>query len=234
MDGERKIAVVRAVAFVVLLAILAFAAWRLGWADYLLGEGGIRRLEALVARNLPAAIAIYALSVVVGGTALALPGFLFPIAAGVLFGPWLGTVCCVLAATLSAVISFLAGRTFLKDVVKPLALRNRHLKRWLFDEADRDAVLMLLITRTIPVIPYNLQNFAYGTTDIKLSTYTWCTLVFMVPGTALYTFAAAGVVDESNRALYLALAAVLVVLVGLSVVLVHRRAQAVGKERSGR
>ena len=70
-----------------------------------------------------------------------------------------------------------------------------------------------MLTRLIPLFPYNLQNFAYGVTDIKLSVFTIGSLVFMLPGTAMYTIGTAGIADSENRWLYLATAAVLAVSV---------------------
>ena len=162
-------------------------------------------------------------ALVVLGVVLAVPGFLFAIAAGVLFGPVLGTICYVVGATIAAVIAFLAGRTFLKGFIKPIAMRNKHLKRWLYDEIDRDAIIVLLITRTFPIIPYNVQNFAYGTTNIDLWTYTWGTALFAIPGTAIYTLAAAGAIDESQRVMYIAIAAVLLVILFVGLYFLNRK-----------
>ena len=220
---QRVVAAAQAAGLVVVLAAFGVAAWRFGWSDYLIGEQAIERLMQVVEENLPLAMGIYLGTFIVGGVLLAVPGFVFAIAAGALFGPVLGLACCVVGATLSAVIAFAAGRTFLKGFVKPLALRNAHLKRWLYDEADRDAVVVLLVTRMIPVIPYNVQNFAYGTTDIDPWTYTWCTALFSIPGTAVYTFAAAGVVDESQRVLLLVIAAVLLAIVAAIIFLLNRK-----------
>ena len=74
-------------------------------------------------------------------------------------------------------------------------------------------MLVLAITRLVPLFPYNLQNFAYGVTDIPLSTYTLCTFLFMAPGVAMFTLGTAGLTAEGNTQLYLAGAAVLLGLV---------------------
>ena len=153
---ERIVNVMQAIGFVAALVVLGVAAWWFGWGDYLIGEEGINRLQQIVDENLALAIAIYTGSLIVGGVVLAIPGFLFAIAAGVLFGPILGTICYVVGATIAAVIAFFAGRTFLKGFIKPIAMRNKYLKRWLYDEVQRDAIIVLLITRTFPVIPYNV------------------------------------------------------------------------------
>lgn len=222
-DREKAVARARAAVLVVTLVALAVAAWAFGWGDYLFGEDGMARLEALVDENFGRAALLYIVLVVVGGVALAIPGFVFSIAAGVLFGPLWGTLLCTIAGTLAAVVAFVAGRTFLKDYIKPIVMRNRYVRKWLFENADRDALIVLLVTRMVPIIPYNVQNFAYGVTDIELSTYTWGTFLFMIPGTAAYTFAAAGVVNEEQRLLYLVIAVVLTVAVVVVGYALYRR-----------
>ena len=72
---------------------------------------------------------------------------------------------------------------------------------------------LLAITRLIPVFPFNLQNFAYGITDIKFIPYAVYSALFILPGTAVYTIGAAGIVDEENRMMCLVIA---VVLFGIS------------------
>src|SRR5699024_2008145 len=122
---------------------------------------------------------------------------------GVLFGPVLGTIYCLAAATLGAMAAFLAGRYFLKDSIKPAISRNPQLKKWLFDSAGNRTLVVLMVTRLVPLFPYNLQNFAYGITDISFWQYSFWSFVFMFPGTAMYTFGAAGLADGTRRGLYL-------------------------------
>ena len=220
---ERTIAIAQAASLVIALIIFGILAWQLGWGDYLIGREGIERLMLVVDDHLGRAIAIYIGLLVIGGVVLAIPGFLFALAAGVLFGPVLGLACYVVGATLAAIIAFLAGRTFLKGLVKPIAMRNKHLRRWLYDEAKRNAIVVLFVTRMFPIIPYNVQNFAYGTTDIDLWTYTWCTALFAIPGSAIYTFAAAGAADDSHRALCLIVAIVLLIIMSIIFYVLNRK-----------
>ncbi|MBR2896075.1 MAG: TVP38/TMEM64 family protein, partial [Oscillospiraceae bacterium] len=86
-------------------------------------------------------------------------------------------------------------------------------KRFLFDEANRSAVILLLITRLVPLFPYNLQNFAYGITEIPLIPYTLYTFFFMAPGVALFTIGTTGFTSEDRQMGYLILALVLFVMV---------------------
>ncbi len=92
-------------------------------------------------------------------------------------------------------------------------MKNTYIRKWLFDESGTNEIFILMITRLVPLFPYNLQNFAYGITDIKFSVYSVCSLIFMLPGTAIYTVGTAGLADEENRILYLGIAVVLAVIV---------------------
>ncbi len=204
--------VVKAVAFACVVVMLLVGNAVFGWSDLFDASGVIPALRELMAQNLLLALFVYVLGVAVLGTLLALPGALFAVVAGVCFGPVLGTAACTVAATLGAVLSFLMGRYFLQDAIRPRAMRSKLLRKWLF-ESDANAVVVLAVTRLVPVFPFNLQNFAYGISDVSLVTYTWCTALFILPGTALYVVATAGVVDAGHRVVCLAVAALLLAVV---------------------
>lgn len=203
-----------------------------GWSSYIRNMDNLAFLKQAVEDNLPYAIAIYMLLTIAGCAFLALPGVTFAIFAGLLFGPVLGTVCCSAATTIGAVLAFAAGRFFLKDTVRPMVVKNKYLNKWLFDNSGKNQLFVLIITRLVPVFPYNLQNFAYGITDIKFSTYMIGSLVFMLPGTAMYTVGTAGLADKENRMLYMGIASVLAIgVLGLGVFLKRRYIQ---EEQDGR
>lgn len=183
----------------------------LGLSDFVMSS--LDYLETLVKENLMMAVLLYTGLTIVGCVVLALPGVSFAIAAGLLFGPFLGTICCSIATTVGAMIAFLVGRFFLKDSVEPMAKKNKYLKKWLFDESGKNDIFILMITRLVPLFPYNLQNFAYGVTDMSFATYSVCSLIFMLPGTAMYTIGTAGLADKENRILYIGIAIALGVLV---------------------
>ena len=184
---------VKPAVFACLALLVVAASVLLGGEAGLAAFGPWANLETLVQESLALSLAVYFLCTVVGCTVLVLPGMVFALAAGALFGPVLGTIACVAAATVGAVLSFLVGRFFLRDAVRPRALRNAYLRRWLFEETGVNAVVLLAITRLVPLFPYNLQNFAYGVTDMKVATYAAFSFLFMIPGTAMYVLAGAGV-----------------------------------------
>lgn len=210
MKKEYKICI-----FAILVVLILVLNHVFGWSKYLLAQENMDLLKNMVNKNILLASLIYIALTVVASVLLAVPGVTFAIIAGVLFGPWLGTLLCCLAATLGAVFSFLVGRFFLKDSIKPMAVKNKYLKKWLFSENEYNDMFVLMITRLIPVFPYNLQNFAYGTTDMKLGKYTLGTFIFIIPGTAMYTVGAAGFADKNNRIMYIAMALLIAIIVSI-------------------
>ena len=184
-----------------------------GWSAYLSDSDNLKFLSDMIQEHFILAALIYIGLTIVACVVLALPGVTFAILAGVIFGPWWGTLFCLIATTLGAIIAFIVGRFFLQDSIKPMVAKNALLKKILFDEAGRSDIVLLAITRLVPLFPYNIQNFAYGITDISLAHYSLYTFIFMIPGVALYTIGTAGFTSAENRWLYWGIAAVLLVLV---------------------
>lgn len=182
-----------------------------GWSAWLTDGKNLAYLSEMADAHPAGAVLLYMGVTVIGSVVLALPGVTFAILAGFLFGPVAGTFYCLFAATLGAMAAFLAGRYFLRDSLKPAISKNRYLNQWLFDETGKKEWMLLMITRLVPLFPYNLQNFAYGITDISFLNYSVWTFVFMLPGTAMYTFGAAGLADGENRMRYFLYAALFAV-----------------------
>ena len=199
--------------FSLLIVLIFVLNQKFGWSDYLSNTDNLKFLSAMINEHFALAALIYTGLTVLACVVLALPGVTFAILAAVLFGPWWGTLFCLVATTLGAIIAFVVGRFFLRDSIKPMVEKSALLKKLLFDEADKSDIVLLAITRLVPVFPYNIQNFAYGITDISLAHYSLYTFVFMIPGVALYTIGTAGFTSEGNRWLYFGIAAALLVLV---------------------
>ena len=167
----------------------------------------------MIGDNIVKASIIYIVITAIGSSILALPGVTFALFSGILFGPILGIILCSVSSTLAAVISFLVSRFFLKDTIKPLIEKNKYLNKLLFQDGNKNAMLLLMITRLVPLFPYNIQNFAYGITDVSFMQYSLYTFLFMLPGISLFTIASVGIVAENNRSLYFLIAAVILVFV---------------------
>ncbi len=209
--------------FVGLIVLVLLLNAHFGWSRLLTDPASLPALRDALEDHFALALLLYMAITAVGCVLLALPGVTFAIAAGLLFGPVWGTLACALAATVGACVAFLAGRYFLKDAVKPMLERSPLLRRLLFEGAGKSDIYLLMVTRLVPLFPYNLQNFAYGVTDIRFSRYALYSALFMLPGTAIYTVGAAGVTDSQHRVACLIFAAGLFVVVLLLSLFLKRR-----------
>lgn len=194
-----------------------------GWSDLFSEADGLNDFLQQAADSQGAMIGLYLVITIAGCVVLAVPGVTFAVLAGALFGPFLGSLLCLIATTIGAMGSYLVGRFFLRDSIKPLAMKNKYLCRWLFEETEKSDILILFITRMIPVFPYNLQNFAYGITDIKFSRYSLFTLLFMIPGVVLFTFGSSAIFAADHRVVYLIVAVIILVLVTAVSLLLYQK-----------
>lgn len=114
-----------------------------------------------------------------------LPGLVFALAGGVMFGPVLGTLYNLSGATIGAVLAFMAARYLASDwVQKKTGPRLERIVLGVEDEGWR----FVAFTRLVPLFPFNLLNYALGLTRIPLAHYTLATVVCMAPGAIVYTY----------------------------------------------
>lgn len=144
-----------------------------------------------------------------------LPGLPITLVGGLLFGPIYGSIVVSIASTTGATLAFLTGRTIGRDwVTKKFGDSKVFVK---IDQGVKDnGWRMLMITRLIPLFPFNAQNYLYGLTDIRLGTYMLVSWLCMLPATIAYVSLAGGAIveggdDIGSMFLYLGIGAVLIV-----------------------
>lgn len=156
-------------------------------------------------------------SIYVLATVLAMPGTPLTVAAGALFGGFWGTVWVSVASTIGASLAFLIARYVARDAIVD----------WLGDKAAfqrlerltaRRAALVVLITRLLPIFPFNLLNFGFGLTNTPFLTYIAVSWIAMLPGTILYVVGTQVVTDaiSAGEIPWRAVAAVVGVLILLA------------------
>lgn len=207
--------------------IALFALLVLGIGGALLASGGrfdeaLETIRDLVARAGWWGPALFVVAYAVL-TVLLVPGSPLTIAAGVLFGPWVGTGLVVVGATAGATGAFLWGRRLGRDAVARLTgERFAKVDAWLHDRG----LLAVLYVRLVPLLPFNLLNPVAGVTGIPLRDYVIGTAVGIVPGT--FAFAAlGGSFDDPTSPMFLAAVGLLVVL-AVGAPLVDRRVRGDG------
>jgi uncharacterized membrane protein YdjX (TVP38/TMEM64 family) len=112
------------------------------------------------------------------------PAEIVACANGMVYGAWWGTLITWVGAMLGAVAAFglarLLGWAFVHRLLP--AKRRRHLAAW----SSRRGAAALLISRLIPVIAFNLINYAAGLAGISWWTFVWTTGLGILPLTALF------------------------------------------------
>lgn len=141
-------------------------------------------------------IAVYVLA-----TVLCLPGWIFTIAAGLVYGVAGGFAVAWLSATLGCTASFLCARYLIRERVERALKRNRRFAA--VDAAIGEQGWKIVgLLRLSPIIPFNLSNYFYGVTAVGLWPYVFATAIGMLPGTFLYVYLGAagraGVDDEGG------------------------------------
>ena len=118
-------------------------------------------------------------------TVLFLPGLLFTVAAGALFGPYFGTLYALVGAAVGATFSFIVARYVLADWI---AGRTPARVQRVIEGVEAEGWRFVAMTRLIPFIPFNALNYVLGLTRIRLAHYVAASIVFMAPGAAAYAY----------------------------------------------
>jgi uncharacterized membrane protein YdjX (TVP38/TMEM64 family) len=126
----------------------------------------------------------YLLLYMVGAVAF-VPGVVFALTGGAMFGPLWGAVWNLLGATLGATLAFLIARYIAGDWVARKA--DGSLKRAI-DGVDAEGWRFVAFVRLVPLFPFNLSNYLLGLTRIPLHQYVLATLICMAPGAIAYTW----------------------------------------------
>lgn len=131
-------------------------------------------------------------------TVLLVPVSVLTIVAGLAFGLGWGFVLVVISATIGATLAFLVSRYLVHDHVRILVETRPRFKA-VNEAVSKDGWKIVALLRLSPLVPFNLQNYFYGVTDIKLLHYVPATFVGIMPGTLLYVYlGAAGNVASSE------------------------------------
>ena len=144
------------------------------------------QLLGLYAQQPGLTLGIYFAAYVIA-TAASFPGaVILTLAAGALFGFWLGLLMVSFASSLGALLAFLVARYLLHDTVqsrfaRTLAPINEGVKR--------DGVFYLMTLRLVPIFPFWLVNLVMGVTPMTATRYYVTSQIGMLPGTAVFVLA---------------------------------------------
>ena len=123
-----------------------------------------------------------------------IPGEATQMAAGMLYGPWIGALVILLGSILSSAFVFMVvhrlGAPFVKDMVS---------EKWMekFESFERSGKLELIVfvLFLIPGMPKDIFTYLVPLTDMRMRTFLLLSNIGRIPGILVSTYAASGLVD---------------------------------------
>src|SRR6266446_8353720 len=120
-------------------------------------------------------------------TVLFLPGWIFTVSAGLVYGVVGGTAVALSGAIIGSALSFLCARYLLRKRIEAAAKRSSKFSA--IDSAIGEQGWKIVgLLRLSPVVPFNLSNYFYGITAVRFWPYIFASAVGMLPGTFLYAY----------------------------------------------
>lgn len=117
--------------------------------------------------------------------ALLVPGAALTLAAGALFGPFIGALLSLTGATVGATGAFLSARYLAADwVERRLAGRLQEIMAGV----EREGWRFVAFVRLVPLFPFNLLNYALGLTRLSVRTFAVTSFFTMAPGAFVYAY----------------------------------------------
>ena len=164
-----------------LLALLLLATAIGGWLwlrarGIDLGEMSTADVEAMVKGWAPWSW-LGSIALMVLHSFVPLPAEIIALANGMLFGPWWGVAVTWVGAMLGAVLAYALARALGRPAVRAF-IPARH---WTKLEAIPVEAGPLLVIRLMPVISFNLVNYAAGLLGVPWWRFLWTTAVGILP-----------------------------------------------------
>ncbi len=151
-----------------------------------------------------------------------LPASVMTITGGIAFGPAWGTLAALCGATVRACSEFLVARLLGREAVSKLLKGNIAKLDQKISENGFKAVLLI---RLIPNLPFDVQNYGLGFTQVRFPSYALASFIGMAPGAFAYVYFGASLTDP-KQLWKLVLAILLIIGLMFATSAIKRRATA--------
>lgn len=189
------------------LALIGLA----GWAYF-------SRYPSLTSENLdqfirgfgPLAVGVYGLAYLLSSP---IP-FMAPILAatgGLLFGPFLGTLLAIFSAAATSLVPFMVSRKLGRGWVEA-RLKGTRLENFYQQAYQNSGFNFILMLRLVPVMPWELQNYVAGVTQVSILTYLAATVLGSAPLSIALVILGATLKNPGSTQFFAALALTAVIL----------------------
>ncbi len=163
-----------------LIAVIAAGITWLPLSDWL--ELGVTWIETHPTIAWLVFILAYAASAV-----LVIPGLIFTLAAGFIFGLPLGVALTSAGSTLGACAAFLVGRYLARGWVERRIASHAGFRA--LDAATRhEGFTIVFLARLSPIFPFAFLNYGLALTAVRFRDYALASWIGMVPATLVYVY----------------------------------------------
>ncbi len=125
------------------------------------------------------------LIIYLGVVLMSIPATPFGVIAGIMFGSVTGIILIVVGASVGSALTFLIARYFARDAVVQWIGDNPRFQR-LDKLIETHGTIIVIITRLVPLFPFNILNYGFGLTKISFKTYMVWSTIGMIPGTVVF------------------------------------------------
>lgn len=118
-----------------------------------------------------------------------LPATALTLTAGVVWGWFVGGLWVLAASTIGSAIPYwiaYSGSAWVEELMSRRAPR-------ILDALKKERFMTLLLLRLVPIIPYNILNYAAGLAAVKPRDYVTATFIGTIPGIFIFTYLASAV-----------------------------------------
>lgn len=105
--------------------------------------------------------------------------------AGLAFGKALGALYLMIGAILGTTATFIISRYFCRNLIDKM-LKGKFKE--LDEKFAKNGFMTILFFRVIPLVPYEVLNYASGLSSIKFRDYFLATLLGLIPGVVIAAF----------------------------------------------
>jgi len=139
-------------------------------------------------KNIPKEWGSVVLSAMYGvGLIFCFPGTPFNLAAGFLFGIWLGNLVSITGCIAGATFAFLIGRTLARDWAQQQMMKHKNFVA-VNIAVEKNGWLIIFLIRLSPILPFGICNYLFGVSKVRFWVYWSATFAGLLPCTIAYTY----------------------------------------------
>ena len=187
-----KIKFVGLIVFIAITVLVTILIWP--YISEAFTEGGVERIIERVQSAGPLGVLILLGMQLLQIIVAFIPGEVVQVAAGMMYGPWLGALIILVGCVISSAIIYklvdTLGAPFVKDMVS-----DEHIDKFeKFEQAGKlDIVVFILFL--IPAMPKDVFTYLVPLTSMPMNRFLLLSNIGRFPGILASTFVAAGIVD---------------------------------------